>query len=277
MKRSARQSARRGPVAGRRESVGPDAGPAGSPPPGAPPLKILVIDIGGTNVKLLVSGESEARKFPSGRDLTPAGMVSLVKAVTRDWNYEAVSIGFPGVAGRTGPTCEPGNLGKGWVGYDFAAAFGCPVKIVNDAAMQALGSYDGGRMLFLGLGTGLGAALIVDRTIIPFELGELPWRRERETLGRTLSSRGLEKLGGRAWRKVVHIAATRLMKAFLVDYVVIGGGNAKRLKQLPHGLRLGHNQTAFRGGFRLWVVEDVPALSGDVHHESREPVDWRLL
>jgi polyphosphate glucokinase len=240
-------------------------------------MKILAVDIGGTNVKLLLSGESAPRKFPSGKDLTPAKMVSAVKALTKDWRYEGVSIGFPGRTGRTGPTCEPGNLGKGWVGYDFSAAFDRPVKIANDAAMQALGSYDGGRMLFLGLGTGLGSAMIADQTISPFELGDLPWRRDRETLGHALSSRGLERVGSRAWRKMVHFAAGRLMKAFLVDYVVLGGGNAKKLKQLPHGLRLGHNQTAFRGGFRLWAVEDVPALSADMQSEPRQPIEWRLL
>jgi polyphosphate glucokinase len=244
-----------------------------------PAPKILVLDIGGTNVKLLVSGESEPRKFPSGKELTPAKLVATVEELTHDWKYDGISMGFPGITGRTGPACEPGNLGKGWVGFDFASAFGRPVKVANDAAMQALGSYEGGRMLFLGLGTGLGSALIVDRSIISFELGELPWRRDRETLGRALSNRGLERVGCRAWRKAVHTAASRLMKAFLVDYVVLGGGNAKRLndEKLPHGLRLGHNQTAFRGGFRLWSVEDVPALSADLDHEPRPPVEWRML
>jgi polyphosphate glucokinase len=238
-----------------------------------------VLDVGGTNVKLLVSGESEPRKFPSGKELTPAKLVATVEELTHDWKYDGISIGFPGITGRTGPACEPGNLGKGWVGFDFAAAFGRPVKIANDAAMQALGSYEGGRMLFLGLGTGLGSALIVDRSIISIELGELPWRRDRETLGRALSARGLERVGCRAWRKTVHAAASRLMKAFLVDYVVLGGGNAKRLndEKLPHGLRLGHNQTAFRGGFRLWSVEDIPALSTDLDDDPRPAVEWRML
>jgi polyphosphate glucokinase len=241
-------------------------------------MKILVIDIGGTHVKLLVSGESDPRKFPSGKDLSPEKMIAEVKKQTKGWRYDAVSIGFPGIVGRTGPACEPGNLGKGWVGYDFAAAFERPVKVTNDAAMQALGSYDGGRMLFLGLGTGLGAAFIAEQTIIPFELGELPWRRDSETLGEALSSRNLEKVGGRAWREMVETAATRLMKAFLVDYVVIGGGNAKRLGEpLPHGLRLGHNRTAFRGGFRLWDVDDVPVLSTGILKEPRQSIEWRLL
>jgi polyphosphate glucokinase len=246
--------------------------------PGRRIPRILVIDIGGTHVKILVSGESEPRKLDSGKGLSPEKMISEVKALAKGWSFDAVSIGFPGIVGRTGPACEPGNLGKGWVGYDFAAAFERPVKVANDAAMQALGSYEGGRMLFLGLGTGLGAAFIAEQTIIPFELGELPWRRDSETLGQALSTRGLEKSGGRAWRETVELAATRLMKAFLVDYVMIGGGNAKRLNEpLPHGLRLGHNRTAFRGGFRLWDVEDVPVLSTGMLKEPRQTIEWRLL
>jgi polyphosphate glucokinase len=241
------------------------------------PMKVLAIDVGGSRVKLLLSGELEPRRFASGRDLTPGKMVAEVKALARQWRYDCVSLGLPGVVGRTGPTCEPGNLGKGWVGYDFAAALDRPVKIVNDAAMQALGSYEGGRMLFLGLGTGLGAALIIERTIIPLELGELPWHRHRETLGRALSAEALATVGCRAWRRTVHLAAAQLMKAFLVDYVVLGGGNAKKLKKLPHGLRLGHNQTAFRGGFRLWKVDDVPDLSSDTNEEPSPPVEWRLF
>jgi polyphosphate glucokinase len=243
----------------------------------AAPSRILVIDIGGSRVKLLVSGTSEPRKFPSGKDLTPAKMVAAAKALTKDWRYDAVSIGFPGLAGKTGPTSEPGNLGKGWVGYDFAAAFDCPVKIANDAAMQALGSYEGGRMLFLGLGTGVGGAFIADHIVIPVELGELPWRRDSETLGKALSSRGLERAGKRAWRQAVEAAAAQLMRAFRADYLVIGGGNAKKLKRLPHGLRLGHNQNAFRGGFRMWAVEDLPALSSEMNGEPRPPLEWRLL
>jgi polyphosphate glucokinase len=241
------------------------------------PLKILVVDIGGTNIKVLVSGASEPRKAPSGKRLTPGDMITAVKKLARGWSYDAVSIGYPGVAGQAGPKSEPGNLGKGWVGFDFAAAFERPVKVANDAAMQALGSYDGGRMLFLGVGTGLGSALITDRTIIPLELGELPWNRDRETLGDALSAGGFERLGARAWRKVVAFAASRLMKALLLDYVVIGGGNAKKLDQLPHGLRIGHNQTAFRGGFRLWSVDDVPELSPGMHRERPPAEDWRLL
>jgi polyphosphate glucokinase len=242
-----------------------------------PPEKILVIDVGGTNVKVLVSGETEPRRATSGKKLTPAKLVTTVQRLAKGWKYQAVSIGFPGIAGPTGPRHEPGNLGKGWVGFDFAAAFDRPVKVVNDAAMQALGSYEGGRMLFLGLGTGLGSALIADHTIIPLELGDLPWRGDGETLGHVLSARGLERVGGSPWRKTVDAAASSLMKAFLADYVVIGGGNAKKLKDLPHGIRIGHNQTAFRGGFRLWAMDDLPVLSAEIHARPQQRPKWRML
>jgi polyphosphate glucokinase len=245
--------------------------------PSTPPEKILVIDIGGTALKMLVSGETEPRRAPSGKKLTPTKLVSAVERLAKGWKYEAVTIGFPGIAGPTGPRHEPGNLGKGWVGFDFAAAFDRPVKVANDAAMQALGSYDGGRMLFLGLGTGLGSALIADHTIVPLELGELTWRGEDESLGQVLSAAGLERAGLRTWKKVVAAAASSLMKAFLADYVVIGGGNAKKLKDLPHGIRLGHNLTAFRGGFRLWAMEDVPVLSADLQAHSAQRPKWRML
>ena len=242
-------------------------------------MRILAVDIGGSQIKLLVSDVAEPRKAASGKRFTPVQMVAAVKRLTRDWKYDAVSIGYPGVAGQSGPICEPGNLGKGWVGFDFAAALGRPVKVANDAAMQALGSYDGGRMLFLGLGTGLGSALISERAIVPLELGELPWNRGRQTLGQALSARGLDRAGGRVWRKAVADAASRLMKAFLVDYVVIGGGNAKKLDpdRLPHGLRLGHNRTAFRGGFRLWAVNDVQEQSPGLRPAPRQPIEWRML
>jgi polyphosphate glucokinase len=236
-----------------------------------------VLDVGGTNVKLLASQETEARKFPSGKKLTPSTLVATAKEVARGWRFDGVSIGFPGITGRAGPLAEPGNLGKGWVGYDFAAAFGCPVKIANDAAMQALGSYEGGRMLFMGLGTGVGGALVVGQTIVPLELGDLPWRRDRETLAQALGARGLDRVGAKAWRKTVEVAAHRLMKALLADYVVLGGGNAKRLKDLPAGLRIGHNHAAFRGGYRLWSVEDIPAQSTHVGQKSREIIEWHLL
>jgi polyphosphate glucokinase len=251
---------------------GVNDGPA-SPPR---PSRVLVIDVGGTKVKLLATGQTEPRKFPSGRQLTPGKLVARVKEVAKGWRFDGVSMGFPGITGRIGPVAEPGNLGEGWVGFDFAAAFGCPIKIANDAAMQALGSYEGGRMLFMGLGTGVGGALVVDQTIVPLELGDLPWRRDKETLAKALGTQGLERVGARNWRAMVEVIAHRLMKAFLADYVVLGGGNAKRLKELPAGLRIGHNHAAFRGGLRLWSVEDIPSQA-----TGRPPgspaVDWRLL
>lgn len=242
-------------------------------------MKILVIDIGGSHLKVLASGQTEPRKTPSGPEMTPARMVEEVKALADGWEYEAVSIGYPGLAGDVGPKSEPGNLGEGWVGFNFAAAFGLPVKIVNDAAMQALGSYEGGRMLFLGLGTGLGSALISEHVIVPMELGRLPYRGGRATLGEVLGRRGLKRLGEAEWKKRVKEVVTRLMEAFLADYLVLGGGNASHLKELPHGVRLGHNHTAFRGGFRLWGVDDVPVLDPDAHHHDppAKPEEWRLI
>ena len=242
--------------------------------------RILSIDVGGTKVKMLATGQTEPRKAPSGKDFTPGKLVAEVKRLARGWDYEAVSIGVPSLVGPSGPKSEPGNLGGGWVGFDYAAAFGLPVKIVNDAAMQALGSYEGGRMLFVGLGTGVGAALIADSSIVPLELGHLPWNRHRAELFEVLGREGLRKTGVRAWRQVVETTVIRLMHAFIADYVVIGGGNAKRLKTLPNGVRLGHNLTAFRGGFRLWGVEDVPVLTTEAPPQAPVPkgaLDWRML
>jgi hypothetical protein len=233
---------------------------AASAAPVAPVTSILAVDVGGTKVKILATGQTEPRKTLSGKDFTPARLVEAVKALAQGWDYEAVSIGVPALVGPHGPRSEPGNLGPGWVGFDYAAAFGKPVKMVNDAAMQALGSYEGGRMLFLGLGTGLGSALITGTVIIPLELGKLLHDGER-TLGEVLGRRGLDKLGKGEWRRAVNRAVTALMGAFVVDYVVVGGGNAKNVKDLPPGARLGHNLTAFRGGFRLWSVEDVWVLA----------------
>ncbi len=238
--------------------------------PAAPsaPASILTIDIGGTKVKLLATGQTEPRKAPSGKDFTPARLVETVRELAADWEYEAVSIGYPGLVGPHGPRSEPGNLGPGWVGFDFAAAFGLPVKMVNDAAMQALGSYEGGRMLFLGLGTGLGSALITGHVVVPLELGRLLYDGDR-TLGEVLGRRGLEQAGKGEWRKAVDRAVTALFRAFVVDYVVIGGGNAKQVKVLPPGARLGHNLTAFRGGFRVWSVEDVWVLAAPGGEEAQ--------
>jgi polyphosphate glucokinase len=207
-------------------------------------------------------------------------MVDVVKRLARGWDYEAVSIGIPALVGHSGPKSEPGNLGGGWVGFDYAAAFGLPVKVMNDAAMQALGSYEGGRMLFLGLGTGVGAALIAENAIVPLELGGLPWNRHRECLHDVLGREGLRRVGIREWRRTVDTALVKLMHAFSADYVVIGGGNAKRLVTLPHGVRRGHNLTAFRGGSRLWGVEDVPILTTDAPpfaQTAHVALDWRML
>jgi polyphosphate glucokinase len=218
--------------------------------------RILTVDIGGSSVKVLVSGQTEPRKRRSGKKLTPAKMVEVVRELAEGWDYEAISIGYPGLVGDQGPSSEPRNLGDGWVGFDFPSAFGLPVRVMNDAAMQALGSYEGGRMLFIGLGTGVGSALITEEVILTLELGQLPYKRG-ETLGDTLGRQGLKRLGKGAWRRAVMDVAPALMKAFLADSVVIGGGNAKKLKKLPPGVRLGHNLTAFRGGFRMWNIDDA--------------------
>lgn len=239
--------------------------------------RILSIDIGGSKVKLLASGDTEPRKFPSGEDLTPARMVERVRKCAKGWRYDAVSIGLPALVGPEGPLAEPGNLAPGWVGFDYAAAFDCPVRMANDAAMQALGSYDGGRMLFLGFGTGVGSTLIADHIIIPLELGDLQF--EDGTYSEVLGKEGLEKEGKKGWRKLVLQAIPPLQKAFLADYVVVGGGNAKHLgKKLPPNVRVGNNLTAFRGGFRLWGIEEVPTLkqAGGKHDEGAA-VDWRVL
>jgi polyphosphate glucokinase len=238
------------------------------------PTSILAIDIGGSKVKILASGQTEPRKTASGKRLTPTAMVEAVRKLADGWDYEAVSVGYPGMVGEHGPLSEPGNLGSGWVGFNFAAAFGLPVRIINDAAMQALGSYEGGRMLFLGLGTGLGSTLIADHVIIPLELGQLLYK-DGQTLGDSLGSRGLKRLGQKPWCRVVEEMVPMLMSALLADHAVLGGGNAKKLKQLPAGVRLGGNLTAFRGGFRLWHLKDVPTLLIDDHHfyAKQAPVD----
>jgi polyphosphate glucokinase len=238
-----------------------------------PLSRVLVVDIGGSKVKVLGTGQDEPRKTPSGRDLTPDRLVEAVRELASDWDYEAVSIGFPGLAGRQGPRSEPPGLGPGWVGFDFAAAFGKPVKVINGAAMQALGSYEGGRMLFLGLGTGLGSALIAGEVIVPLELGRLP-HRSGDPLGEVLGRRGLERMGKGRWRRAVAEAADALAAAFAADDVVLGGGNAKRLKDLPSGARLGRNRATFRGGFRLWGLEG-PDLPDDGAPPA--PADWRVL
>ena len=249
-----------------------------SPGPANPPKSILAVDVGGTKVKVLATGQSEPRRRQTGPAMTPQQMVEAVQEMASDWNYEAVSIGYPGQVGDHGPRSEPGNLGPGWVGFNFPAAFSRPVRILNDAAMQALGSYDGGRMLFLGLGTGLGSTLIADSVIVPLELGQLPARGGR-TLGDVLGRAGLRRIGKRKWRLSIELVVPALMAAMLADYVVIGGGNAKLLKDPPAGSRLSNNLTAFRGGFRLWHVGDVPTLSGTNEPPSvpRAPAEWRVI
>jgi len=220
-----------------------------------PQKNILVIDVGGTNIKFLVTGQKEPVKVPSGPKMTAKKMVKLVLDATRSWNYSVVSIGYPAPVVHGHPLSEPHNLGGGWVGFDFRRAFGRPVKLVNDAAMQALGIYHGGRMLFLGLGTGLGSAMIVDGILEPMEVAHLPYKKGR-TYEDYLGLRGLERMGKKKWRRYVSRIAEQLKIALEAEYVVLGGGNAKLLKSLPSGCRRGDNLTAFTGGFRLW---DEPA------------------
>lgn len=212
---------------------------------------ILVIDIGGTNVKILATGQEEVRKIPSGPKMTAADMVSKVLAAAADWNYDVISIGYPGPVVQDQLQLEPKNLAPGWVGFDFQGRFGKPVKILNDAAMQALGSYEGARMLFLGLGTGLGSALIIDRVIAPLELAHLPYKKER-TFEDYLGQRGLDRIGRKKWQAAVEDVTARLKAALVADYVVLGGGNVRHLDALPPGARKGDNRHAFVGGFRLW-------------------------
>jgi len=213
--------------------------------------KVLVIDVGGTNVKMLATGQKEPRRFPSGPKLTAADMVKQVKEATKDWQYTRVSLGYPGPIINERPLREPHNLGPGWMGFNFSKAFGHPVRVINDASMQALGSYDGGRMLFLGLGTGLGSAMIIDGVLQPMELAHLLYRKGK-TYEDYLGLRGLERLGKKKWRKHVAQIVDLLKEALDADYVVLGGGNSKKLKTIPAGARLGKNENAFLGGFRLW-------------------------
>jgi len=216
-------------------------------------MNVLVVDVGGTHIKVLVTGEREPRKFPSGPTLTAKQMVTWVKKVTAGWKYDAVSIGFPGPVLRNRPVAEPHHLGSGWVGFNYRAAFGCPVKLVNDAAMQGLGSYRKGKMLFLGLGTGLGSALIADGIVEPMELGHLPYKEG--TYESYVGNAALLKHGKKKWRCHVGDVVARLTAALEPVEVVLGGGNAKELKELPPKCRLGDNRNAFQGGFRLWEQE----------------------
>jgi polyphosphate glucokinase len=232
-------------------------------------VNVLVIDVGGNHVKILATGQKQSREFPSGPTLTAKQMVASVKKLAGDWKYDAVSIGYPGPVIRNRPLAEPHNLGRGWMGYDFKAAFKRPVKVVNDAAMQALGSYRRGKLLFLGLGTGLGSTLIADGIVEPMELGHLPYKKG--TYEDYVGMRGLQKRGKKKWRRNVADVVTRLVTALEPDDVVIGGGNVKKLKQLPKGCRMGDNANAFRGGFRLWDKADQRRTSIPAKTRSSSP------
>lgn len=213
-------------------------------------MKVLVIDIGGNSVKVLLEGKKEPRTFPSGPAMTPRQMVFGVQKLTEDWRYDAVSIGFPGRVRDNRPYAEPVNLGRGWVSFDYAKAFGRPVRMMNDAAMQALGSYRGGTMLFLGLGTGLGTCLIADGTVLPMEIQHLPFMKG--TYEDYLGLKGLKRLGIKKWRALFLTVVTRFISALELDDVVIGGGNVNKLDKMPPGCRAGDNELAFKGGFLLW-------------------------
>ncbi len=219
--------------------------------------RVLVVDIGGTSVKILASGHDVRRSFPSGPKMTPEAMVSGVKRLAADWEYDAVSIGYPGPVLHGQPIAEPRNLAPGWVGFDFVRAFDRPVKVINDAAMQALGSYQGGKMLFLGLGTGLGSTLITDGIVEPMELGHLPYKKG--TYEDYVGHDGLKRHGMKKWRRHVADVVARLVAALEPDETVIGGGNVRKLEALPPRTRAGDNANAFRGGFRLWQeTQDAP-------------------
>jgi predicted NBD/HSP70 family sugar kinase len=226
--------------------------------------RILVIDIGGSNVKLMISRAGK-RKFKSGLTLTPRKMVTQIKPLVGNWKFDAVSIGFPAPVRDGQILREPKHLGKGWVGFDFKKAFGKPVRIINDAAMQALGSYHGRRMLFLGLGTGLGSALVWGNYVFPLELGDLPYRNG-SVIEDYLGKPGLTRLGEKTWRRDVGHALVQLKKSLIADYVVLGGGNAKKMDQLPQGIERGHNRNAYLGGTRLWQIDP----------NTRRP-KWRIL
>jgi polyphosphate glucokinase len=231
---------------------------------------VLVVDVGGSHVKLRCGEAGEPRQFDSAPDLTPQVLVDRVKNESAGCRYDAVSLGIPTAVGPRGPTKEPGNLGGGWAGFDFEGAFEKPVRVANDAAMQALGAYDGGRMLFLGFGTGVGSAFVAEHVLIPLELGDLPW--QGKTLADHLGRKGFERMGKAAWREAVIDAATKLKAAFAVDHVMLGGGKAGEglLDPLPSRLRRGGNHDSFKGGFRLWEQRTEP-------HNQPPPAQWRVI
>jgi polyphosphate glucokinase len=223
-------------------------------------MKILAVDVGGTHVKILATGQKQKREIVSGPKMTARQMVSDVKKLAKDWAYDVVSVGFPGPVLHGRPVAEPHNLGPGWAGFDFASAFGLPVRVANDAAMQALGSFRGGRMLFLGLGTGLGTAMIVNGIVEPMELGHLPYKKG--TFEDYVGARGLARVGKKRWRKLVKDVIERLVAATEPEDVVIGGGNLVHLNKLPKGCRAGDNAYAFIGGFRMWNSAYAPINRG---------------
>ncbi|MDQ8022101.1 MAG: hypothetical protein REI94_09690 [Moraxellaceae bacterium] len=232
-------------------------------------MDVLVIDIGGSSVKLFLSSTHDTNRFDSGPGLMPDEFIRQVRAHTEGWSYDVVSIGYPGRVGPTGPTEEPGNLGDGWVGFDFEAALQRPMLMVNDAILQALGGYAGGKMLFLGLGTGLGSALVTSSFVVPLELGGLPYNR-KQMLWERLGREGLERYGKDAWMETLTEATLRLRNALSADYVLLGGGNAEQVDPLPEGAQRGGNEDAFLGGVRLW--ED-----GVQHHEGDTTRMWSVL
>ncbi len=232
--------------------------------------RVLAIDVGGTHVKVLATGHRQRVEIPSGPKMTPAKMVAAVQAATADWKYDVLSIGFPGPVVHGRVFSEPWHLAPGWIGFDFTKAFGRPVKLVNDAAMQALGSYEGGRMLFLGLGTGLGSALVADDVLEPMELAHLPYKKGR-SYEDYLGLAGLERMGRKKWRHHVNRVVQQLRQAVQADEVVLGGGNARLLKKLPPETRLGDNANAFRGGYRLWTKRFSGATDARFVHQPGRP------
>lgn len=238
-------------------------------------MRVLVIDLGGSHAKLLVTGGRKPRSFDTGPDLGPDEFVAHVCNETADWHYDAISFGYPGAVNADGPSADPGNLGKGWVDFNFEAAWKRPVRFINDAAMQALGAYEGGRMLFLGLGTGVGSTLVANQVVVPLELGCLPAavasaRTSEQHLFEKLGKDALKRDGKRTWLRAVHRVTRLLREAMAADYVTLGGGNAELVDPLPPDVRRGGNYDAFTGGFRLW--EDRVTV-----HDHRQPGIWRVV
>ena len=231
--------------------------------------RVLVVDVGGSSVKMLATGRDQPARFASGSQLTADALVRRVTQLTAGWKYDVISIGFPGTISGDAIAAEPSNLGRDWVGYDFQAAFRRPVRVVNDAVLQALGAYDGGRMVFLGLGTAVGSAFVVDRIIVPLELGDLSYRLH-ETVAQRLGKGGLAQRGISVWQRSVRHVARMVRAAFRADYLVLGGGNAKKMDRLPRNVRRGGNHDAFLGGFRLWDESVEP-------HDRPPPRSWRIL